>query len=247
MKDFEYWCRDVLHCVRFHPDHVAIRKELKAHYEDHVKDLQRIGYEEALAESRALAAMGDAEEVGRGLDRAHKPWLGWLWEWSRAAVWAVLGFMLLFVLQYELPQVQEWVAPEPFFQRMEDAVSLSCPINFTDGVYRYQFDWAEYTYDETRDLTIIRIAATAVSHRFWLYGPELYKDLTATDSDGRTYPGEYTTNGDSVEGFTNTSHYRSAVGFTIKVKGELPQWIDVTNTVAGWTFRLTLPQKGGTV
>lgn len=246
MKSFDDWCGVVLRCVRFKPDREKIASELAAHYEDHVKDLRRIGYDEDLARSRALAAMGDAEEVGQGLDKAHKPWLGWLWEWSRAAVWAVLGFMLLFVFQYELPQVQEWVAPEPYFQRMEDAVPLSCPINFTDGVYRYQFDWAEYTYDKTRDLTIIHIASTAVSDRFWLYGPELYKDLTATDSDGRTYPGEYT-NGDSVEGFTNTGHYRSAVGFTIKVKSELPQWIDVTNTVAGWTFRLTLPQKGGTV
>ena len=73
MQNFEYWCGEVLRCVRFKADHAAIRKELSAHYEDHVKDLQRIGYDENLAKTRALAAMGDAEEVGRGLDKAHKP------------------------------------------------------------------------------------------------------------------------------------------------------------------------------
>ena len=76
MQDFEYWCRDVLHCVRFHPDHAAIRKELEAHYEDRVADLERIGYPAEEACPKALTAMGDAREVGEGLDRAHSPALG---------------------------------------------------------------------------------------------------------------------------------------------------------------------------
>ena len=86
MKAFDDWCGAVLNCIRFKADHAAIRKELTNHYEDHVKDLQRIGYDENLAKTRALAAMGDAEEVGWGLDKAHKPWLGWAWRISRALV-----------------------------------------------------------------------------------------------------------------------------------------------------------------
>ena len=86
MKSFDDWCGVVLRCVRFKPDREKIASELAAHYEDHVKDLRRIGYDEDLAQNRALAAMGDAEEVGRSLDLAHTPWLGWLWLTSRALV-----------------------------------------------------------------------------------------------------------------------------------------------------------------
>lgn len=83
---FQKWCRQVTDQVRFKPDRAAIEKELTAHYEDHVRDLERLDYPRDLARQRALAAMGDAEEVGRALDKVHKPWLGWLWRVSRAVL-----------------------------------------------------------------------------------------------------------------------------------------------------------------
>lgn len=97
-KEWYLWRDEVLRQVRFTPDHTAIAKELYAHYEDHVRDLERFGYDEELARSRALAAMGDAEEVGRGLDAAHKPWLGWLLkatEWTAAAIALMLVITLV--------------------------------------------------------------------------------------------------------------------------------------------------------
>ena len=83
---FLRWCDTVADQVRFKPDRKAIAKELAAHYEDHVRDLERVGYDWKLAQQRALAAMGDAAEVGRALDRVHKPWLGWMWIVSRAVL-----------------------------------------------------------------------------------------------------------------------------------------------------------------
>ena len=90
-KRFEDWCRAVTDCVRFRPDRSGIARELAAHYEDHVRDLERLGYDRPLAEERSLRAMGDPEEVGRAMDKAHKPLLGWLWEVSR-------GILLLAVI-----------------------------------------------------------------------------------------------------------------------------------------------------
>ena len=243
MQDFEYWCRDVLHCVRFHPDHAAIRKELKAHYEDHVADLERIGYPAEEARPKALTAMGAAEEVGRGLDRAHSPALGRLWQASRVTLTTVIIFMLFFITGYRLPEIS--LDPEPYFEPFTYAVSMPCPRDFEDGVFRYEFEWAEYTYEEARDLTIIHVAAIATTQRFWLRGPDLYDAVTATDSAGRTYRNDYGSV-NSVEAFTHSSRYRTPVMFTICVRGELPEWIDVTNTAAGWTFRLEIPQEGGT-
>ena len=79
MKSISNWCAAVLEQVRFWPDHKAIEKELREHYIDHVRDLERIGFESHLAEKRALEAMGDPTEVGKAMDQAHKPWLGRLW------------------------------------------------------------------------------------------------------------------------------------------------------------------------
>ncbi len=82
-SNFQIWVNAVCEQVRFRPDHRSIEFELRDHYEEHVRDLLRLGRPRELAEERALAAMGDAQEVGRALDKVHKPWLGWLWEASR--------------------------------------------------------------------------------------------------------------------------------------------------------------------
>ena len=83
MRDrFQIWVDAVCEQVRFWPDRKSIARELRVHYEDHVRDLLRLGRDPEAAE-RALSAMGNAQEVGRALNRVHKPWLGWLWEGSR--------------------------------------------------------------------------------------------------------------------------------------------------------------------
>ena len=57
-------------------ERAAIRAEIDAHIEDHMEGLLELGYDEALAEERALSSMGDPEEVGRALDRQYP--LFWL-------------------------------------------------------------------------------------------------------------------------------------------------------------------------
>ncbi len=93
--DFQIWVDAVCEQVRFRPDRKGIEKELRIHYEDHCKALERLGYEGPLAAERSLRAMGNAQEVGRALDGVHKPWLGWLWEFSR---WMVRGLAMLLVM-----------------------------------------------------------------------------------------------------------------------------------------------------
>lgn len=122
--NFTGWVEQVCGCVRFQPDRKAIRKELWAHYEDHCRDLERLEFAPALARQRALEAMGDPLEVGKALDRVHKPWLGWLWEASRVilAGLVVLSLVTLFFLTgvprlrdklrgelEEMPEMAAWV------------------------------------------------------------------------------------------------------------------------------------------
>ena len=68
--------------VRFTPAHAKIAEELIAHLEDRAEMLAAHGVPLAEAEERAAAAMGDPVEIGRGLDREHPPFWGWMVLWT---------------------------------------------------------------------------------------------------------------------------------------------------------------------
>ena len=69
---------------RVTPDEqAAIQDEIDGHIEDHICDLIELGYDEKVAEERALSFMGDPVEVGRELDKQYP--LRWL-VLGRAAV-----------------------------------------------------------------------------------------------------------------------------------------------------------------
>ena len=71
--------------IRFDPDRAAVRKELADHLEDKQAALCRAFPDMAPeeAEQRALDSMGDPEEIGRELEKIHRPWLGYLWRASQ--------------------------------------------------------------------------------------------------------------------------------------------------------------------
>ena len=51
--DFQIWVDAVCGEVRFWPDREGIAKELRVHYEDHCKALERLSYEPDLAAERS--------------------------------------------------------------------------------------------------------------------------------------------------------------------------------------------------
>ena len=110
-KEFRSWCKTVTDCVRFAPDRKAIAQELEVHYIDHVRDLERLGFDMKEAESRALQVMGDAEEVGRAMDKVHKPWLGRLWQVSRWLVAIACLTVLINLLGYGWPDFRQAAFP----------------------------------------------------------------------------------------------------------------------------------------
>ena len=134
-RRFEDWCWKVTDQVRFWPDRAEIAKELTAHYEDHVKDLERLGYERELAKQRALGAMGDPIEIGKALDKAHKPWLGWLWQFTRGLILVLLAACLVVYLQangrvndagYRIQDQLAWRAPSEGADRVETEQATLC-------------------------------------------------------------------------------------------------------------------------
>ena len=83
----------VLREVRFGWDRDEIRAELAEHlYEESAYLAERDGLTEPEAEAEAVRRMGDAKALGKELNRAHNPWIGWLW-----IVTSVLMVAALFV------------------------------------------------------------------------------------------------------------------------------------------------------
>ena len=121
-KEWYDWRDAVLRYVRFRPDHEAVAKELYHHYEDSVLDFERIGYEEKLARERALQAMGDPVEVGKGLDKAHKPWLGWL---QKATEWTAFALTLMLAVTL----MKDWWLVEIYWH-MEDQLKWQEPPSY---------------------------------------------------------------------------------------------------------------------
>ena len=72
---FSQFCDQVVRRVRWFPARGAIAAELRAHLEDHAAALMERGIPEEEAAEQAVAAMGDPEELGRQLNRAHPPLL----------------------------------------------------------------------------------------------------------------------------------------------------------------------------
>lgn len=93
-KNFEEFCDRVCAQVQYVPARDAIRRELLGHMEDHAAVLQELGVPEEEAMQAAVAAMGDASEIGRELNEQHKPFWGRLLLGLRIAL--VLVFIFIF-------------------------------------------------------------------------------------------------------------------------------------------------------
>ncbi|MDD3395533.1 MAG: permease prefix domain 1-containing protein [Anaerotignum sp.] len=79
VPDWEEYLKQVLSHVKFKYDHNAIYFELKEHMEDRYEDFLLEGMEEEQAAKAVLTCMGDADEIGEELNKAHAPLLGWIW------------------------------------------------------------------------------------------------------------------------------------------------------------------------
>jgi len=132
----EDWCDEVLRQVHFRPDHKAIRTELEAHYEDRSENLRKMGYGWDEARERTLAAMGDPVEIGRALNRVHKPWLGRLWMASRLLLVLLVLLSLRQVLSGYLPDIQMDFTPE-----LVDYESDSVPYGYDEAENKETFYW----------------------------------------------------------------------------------------------------------
>ena len=72
------WCGRACSYIKYKPDREAAEAELLAHIEDKYEVFVAAGMPAHDAVGAAVRSMGDADEVGRGLAKAHNPFFGYV-------------------------------------------------------------------------------------------------------------------------------------------------------------------------
>lgn len=187
ISKMQNWLETATRGIRFGPDRAAVREELEAHLEDKTADLARIFPDMAPeeAQERALAQMGDPEELGKELARVHKPWLGYLWRASKWAAWLLAAvFVVVCVVQNDHYQS----AGHPLWGKFTTVYGPAQSQRVELGGYTFQIVGAAYLdYPEGSPYASrVQVAVRVSSPRFWERIGEnaLYAGLTMTGPDG---------------------------------------------------------------
>ena len=75
--DIKHFLDKVCNEIKYEPVKLGISEELKLHIQEIKEDYQNQGIEEKEAEEKAVSQMGEAEEIGKKLNKIHKPKLDW--------------------------------------------------------------------------------------------------------------------------------------------------------------------------
>lgn len=180
------WLDRATEGIRFGPDRKAVRAELDGHLDDKIQDLQRIFPDLSAWEATqmALSGMGDPEEIGRELAKLHKPWLGYLWRASQAALGVVLAVGVC--------QFGGWLWTQvtiPNVEGPQDGWAVEIPFSggtVQAGQYTIQAEGTLCLLEEGDDLGTLEVAWRASSPRFW-ESPSYNEYWSAEDDQGNVY------------------------------------------------------------
>ncbi|MBO5408720.1 MAG: FtsW/RodA/SpoVE family cell cycle protein [Clostridia bacterium] len=139
-KKVEVFLQSVCQEIRYKKIHPEIREELKLHIDDLTDEYLCQGYSKQEAISRAVLAMGNAQELGKNLNKQHKPQLGWGILLLMIAA-SVFGILLMCIPQY--PGRQGGTIEHMLF-----FMALSVPVLFATYFYDYtklkKYPWFFY-------------------------------------------------------------------------------------------------------
>ena len=258
--------------IRFKPDREAVEEELLAHLEDKTEAILRekelTVYE---AERQALASMGDADEVGRQLAAMYRPWLGYLWLWSRrvlivcivAVIWAALGFSeRVFISDSVYPEWEERLAEpdsDPHYQwtrLFPDCTDESDGYTFTvsaaalwhNEAYTAEYEGMEpYEVEENTALYLTLVAST------WLPKTDScnsFRFFYAVDDLGNfyfscTWSGPVDMETQLRGNYGLTSYWTSEYHAWITSVDPAARWIELRYDRDGRDVRLRIDLRGG--
>ena len=219
----EAWLNTAVSGIRFYGDRRQVRQELEEHMEDKEADLRRIfpNIPETEARERALASMGDPEEVKRELAKVHRPWLGWLWTASKGALVVLWLLFLISGLGNHAGGVERsfWgrMSGRAMYHRIYGGEKARL------GGYTFQIIGAayvdrpeEYSAEDSLQLTL-RVS----SPRFWARVDEntVLDGLTASGPDGIRRPMDEVTRVERTDTEHNSSYWITSTWSTSILSG----------------------------
>ena len=117
----DHYLNTVLKEVRFPFDRKQIKKELEAHLEESIEFYLRPGINPEEAEDKATKDFGDPKEIGRMLNKVHKPLMGWLWLFSKYTL-IIMSMMTVFL------------STPRFMESIKESIETSPPTEMTSEV-----------------------------------------------------------------------------------------------------------------
>lgn len=199
------WLDTAVSGIRFGPDQAEVRAELEGHIEDKTMDLQRIfpDISPEEARERALAGMGDPEELKVSLAKIHRPWLGYLWTVSRLLLIPVILSVLIASPLTLFIGLTDWEArdvilgsPETAWSR--ETASRSTPmardtswVRVDDCLLTMGRVWLVAPETEGEDYAL-QVELKLFSPLIWVEDHYFSTRVSATDSDGNYYAAIYT-------------------------------------------------------
>jgi len=96
-NNLEDFLEKVCEQIQYRGAHTEIKEELKAHIEDHAQSLIDCGWDNRSAISKAIESMGDPIQIGKALNKIHKPYIGWLVAATNILI-VIFSFHLAYIL-----------------------------------------------------------------------------------------------------------------------------------------------------
>lgn len=94
----EKFIAEVCKKIKYKKVRYQISEELKNHIYDHAEALMDSGIEEEEAFKQSVEAMGDPVEIGKKLNKLHRPFLGWFINLTNVAIVFLVVLMLLIIV-----------------------------------------------------------------------------------------------------------------------------------------------------
>ena len=174
----------------------AIRAEIDAHIEDHICDLLELDYDEALAEERTMALMGDPEEVGRELDQQYTSHFWEHLEGIAVLLLIAMGFQALMgigILFHAVDHLEARFSPDGYSSDFpaEIIAEVDLRVQVGNDILRvYQVALGEQSYynptleqDEIRPTAQVSVCAYD-RIPFGIVSGDLFRYLKASDQRG---------------------------------------------------------------
>lgn len=249
----EWWLDLATSGIRFGPDRRAVSEELAAHLEDKTADIRRIFPDMTESEvwDRTLSEMGDPRELGKELAKIHRPWLGYLWRASQAALAAALLVLLVLVGSHVIggsSTLGGWYGREGSRRDGQDGIILlaageetiqleGCALSLDEAVL-----WSGPGGERSMELCL-----RADSLRFWEKGGCQFEHITATDDLGSHYASEYEWSVKAAPFRRHIYVYLDGWGpfyqsYRVQVWGIVPEaeWIRLEYRLLGRSFSLNI-------